>query len=80
MTKRQIESEEFGTWFAKNGTAKYFVPRLENLVANYKKWLANAEKLLSEKKRELYNVRNEEIRQYLSTCTPEEIAAYQSGN
>jgi len=80
MSNRQIESEKYGTWFAENGTAKYFVPRLEKLVADYKKWLANAEQLLSEKKRELYNVRNEEIRQFLSTCTPEEIAAFQSGS
>ena len=77
---RKTQQELYGTWFAENGNAKYFIPKCEEHIDKYKKWLANFEQLFTSVKEAQFKAREEEIRQFLSSCTPEEIAAFQNGN
>lgn len=70
----------YGTRFAKDGGAKYLISKCDEHIEKCKMWLQNTEQLLSLVKEEQLNARDEEIRQFLSRYTPEEIAAFQNGS
>ena len=70
----------YGTWFAANGSDNYYIDKCATLIGRYKTWSENLEQLLSEKKDKMLKARDEEIRNFLSRYTPEEIAAFQNGN
>ncbi|MDR2955782.1 MAG: hypothetical protein LBV43_11940 [Prevotella sp.] len=77
---RKAQEDLYGTWFAENGNAKYLISKCEERIDKYRKWLTNFEQLLTSVKEEQFKAREEEIRQFLSRCTPEEIAAFQNGS
>ena len=74
------QMKTYGTRFAKDGDAEYFISKCEERIEKYKMWLRNFELLQSEIRTEMLKAREGEIRQFLSSCTPEEIAAFQTGN
>ena len=76
---RKAQEEQYGTWFAEDVNAKYLISKCDERIDKYKKWLANFELLLVSVRREQFKAREEEIRQFLASCTPEEIAAFQNG-
>lgn len=77
---RKAQQEMYGTWFSKDGSAKYYTDKCAALIKKYTTWLQNTEELLTAKKTEMLKAREEEIRQFLSSFTPEELAAFQNGN
>ena len=76
---RKSQEGLYGTWFAKNVNAKYLNSKCEEHIDKYKRWLTNFEQLFASAKEMQFKAREEEIRQFLSSCTSEEIAAFQNG-
>ncbi|NDW09180.1 hypothetical protein [Dysgonomonas sp. 520] len=77
---RKAQIELYGNWFSLDGNAKYYTNKCETLIKNYEVWMKNLEEVLASLKQEELKAREDEIRQFLSRYTPEEIAAFQNGS